>query len=74
MKHTGGQKIMTANEAIEILREQMDDANDCKKILVEQMKPCKEVAQSVKHWESVMDALKMGIGAIELCEKAKERS
>ena len=35
---------MTANEAIEILREQMDDANDCKKILVEQMKPCKEVA------------------------------
>lgn len=65
---------MTANEAIEILREQMDDANDCKKILVEQMKPCKKVTQSVKHWESVMYALKMGIGAIELCEKAKERS
>ncbi len=62
---------MTAKEAIEILRDLLCEAEKEKQEISKHLKYFEEERQRV---ENALDALKMGIGALELCEEAKERS
>lgn len=62
---------MTANEAIGYLKEVLAQTEEEKECLSEYLRHYESEMQKV---ENTLTALKMGIGALELCEKAKERS
>ena len=62
---------MTANEAIAYLNEVLTVCEIEKQGHSEMLRNYEEEAQEL---ENKLTAIKMGIGALELCEKAKERS
>ena len=62
---------MTANEAIIYMKELLEDFEAAKAEVSEYLSYYED---EVQEFESKLTALKMGIGALELCEKAKERS
>lgn len=62
---------MTANEAIAYLNEVLTVCEIEKQGHSEMLRNYEEEAQEL---ENKLTAIRMGIGAIELCEKAKERS
>lgn len=79
---------MTTNEAIESLKNLISDTEDAKQIISEYLQKrederfegamvdlyLQEYENKRKQFEDAITALQMGIGALELCEKAKERS
>lgn len=62
---------MTANEAIDYMKELLEDFEAAKAEISEYLSYYKD---EVQEFERKLTALEMGIGALELCEKAKERS